>query len=346
MRKIISFFAGMLFVLTAMAQSFSINTDGSTANASAILDVKSTTKGMLVPRMSKTEKNAIASPATGLLIFQNAPDSVGFHYYDGLAWVWLEQFGNAGWKTTGNAGTDTAVNFIGTTDNMPLRFRQNNIKIAEWNRNKRNYFIGVGAGNSTGIANGQISIGDSTGPNFNGTTASGVLLGTFAGKNLTNGFNPVMIGLFAGESNTSGGGNVFVGTVAGRFNTIGAGNTYIGHFAAESGTTGGFNTAIGVNALFANIKGTLNTALGANADVGNDSLVNVTSIGAQSRVDTSNAMVLGSINGVNGATANVNVAIGTSKPKAALHVSRGSSGNNLTMPSSRISLFEDNVANY
>jgi hypothetical protein len=346
MKKIILFFAGIFFGATMMAQSFSINTDGSTANASAILDVKSTTKGMLIPRMSKTEKNAIISPATGLLVFQNTPDSIGFHYYDGVAWVWLEVLGNAGWKTTGNAGTDTAINFIGTTDNMPLHFRQNNIKIADWNRNKRSYFIGVGAGNDNSIANGQISIGDSTGTNFNGTTAAGVLIGTFAGKSLTNGFNPVMIGLRAGESNTTGGGNVFVGTVAGRFNTTGAGNTYVGHFAAVSGTIAANNTAIGLNALLTNIKGSLNTALGAAADVGDDSLVNVTSIGAQSLVDTSNAMVLGSINGINGATANVNVAIGTTKPKSALHVSRGSSGNNLTVSSNRISLFEDNASNY
>jgi hypothetical protein len=47
------------------AQSFAINTDGSSAHASALLDVKSTNKGLLVPRMSKAEKNAIAAPATG-----------------------------------------------------------------------------------------------------------------------------------------------------------------------------------------------------------------------------------------------------------------------------------------
>jgi len=346
MKKLISFFAGIFFVITGIAQSFSINTDGSTANASAILDVKSTTKGMLIPRMSKTERIAILSPAIGLLIFQNAPDSIGFHYYDGAGWIWLEAFGNAGWKTMGNAGTDTAMHFIGTTDNMPLWFKQNNIKIADWNRNKRSYFIGVGAGNNNSIANGQISIGDSTGPNFTGTTAPGVLIGTFAGKSLTNGFNPVMIGLRAGESNTSGNANVFVGTAAGRFNTTGGGNTYMGHTAAQAGTIGANNTAIGVSALLTNEKGSLNTALGAGADVGDDSLINVTSIGAQARVDTSNAMVLGSINGINGATANVNVAIGTTTPKAALHVSRGSSGNTLTISSNRISLFEDNVSNY
>ena len=74
----------VFFVITGKAQSVAINTDGSPPDHSAILDVKSTVKGVLIPRMCKTEKNAIVSPATGLLIFQNAPDSVGFYYYTAL----------------------------------------------------------------------------------------------------------------------------------------------------------------------------------------------------------------------------------------------------------------------
>ena len=83
MRKIIFIAALLLFARpqNIFSQSLSINTDGSTANASAMLDVKSTTKGLLIPRMTRTERNAIASPATGLMIFQNSPDSIGFYYY-------------------------------------------------------------------------------------------------------------------------------------------------------------------------------------------------------------------------------------------------------------------------
>ncbi len=127
-----------IFLLTAAfflsaqqvkAQSLAINTDGSTANTSALLDVKSTAKGMLIPRMSRTERNAIASPATGLLIFQNAPDSIGFYYYNGAGWTWMFANSNAdslAWKTGGNTGTLPANNFIGTTDNMPLVIKTNN----------------------------------------------------------------------------------------------------------------------------------------------------------------------------------------------------------------------------
>jgi len=69
--------------LSIFSQSLSINTDGSAAGASAMLDVKSTTKGLLIPRMSKTQRNAIAAPANGLIVYVNAPDTVGLCFYDG-----------------------------------------------------------------------------------------------------------------------------------------------------------------------------------------------------------------------------------------------------------------------
>ena len=121
-----------VFTKNTQAQSLAINSDGSTANASALLDVKSTNKGLLIPRMSKTERNGIATPATGLLVFQNAPDSIGFYYYDGSKWNWMAAInGNAdtlAWKTKGNTGINTISNFIGNTDNKSLRFRTDNIE--------------------------------------------------------------------------------------------------------------------------------------------------------------------------------------------------------------------------
>lgn len=56
-----------------------------TPAASSLLEINSTTKGVLLPRMTKTQREAIASPVEGLLIYQtnNQP---GFYYYDGSAW--------------------------------------------------------------------------------------------------------------------------------------------------------------------------------------------------------------------------------------------------------------------
>lgn len=58
----------------------------SSPSASALLDVTSTNKGILIPRMTASQKNAISSPTTGLLIFQtDAP--AGFYYYNGSSWT-------------------------------------------------------------------------------------------------------------------------------------------------------------------------------------------------------------------------------------------------------------------
>ena len=100
---------------TAASQSLSVNTTGNPAHASSILDVESTLKGMLVPRMDKTQKNAIASPANGLLVYQTGPDSIGFHYYDlpNTRWVFTNASGfsvdTTAWKITGNSNITAAT---------------------------------------------------------------------------------------------------------------------------------------------------------------------------------------------------------------------------------------------
>ncbi|MEA1873023.1 MAG: shufflon system plasmid conjugative transfer pilus tip adhesin PilV, partial [Bacteroidota bacterium] len=70
------------------AQGVAINTDGTDADGSSMLDVKSTSAGMLIPRMTIAQRNAIGTPATSLLIYQTDSDP-GYYYYDGSAWVRL-----------------------------------------------------------------------------------------------------------------------------------------------------------------------------------------------------------------------------------------------------------------
>lgn len=76
------------FTVNAFSQSVSINANAAVADTSAILDVSSTTKGLLVPRMTAVQKNAIVTPATGLLIYQT-DGSAGFYYYTGTSWLLL-----------------------------------------------------------------------------------------------------------------------------------------------------------------------------------------------------------------------------------------------------------------
>jgi hypothetical protein len=106
------------------------------------------------------------------------------------------------------------------------------------------------------------------------------------------------------------------------------------------------NTMLGA-AILSTSSAQLNTLIGYKTKSSGDAFVaNATALGALAQVDTSDALVLGCVDGVNTASSNTNVAIGTTKPKAALHVSRGDVGNTATMPSNRNLLIEDNATNY
>jgi hypothetical protein len=87
MRKIlvIMFF---FYSVVATAQSVAINNDGTTAAASAVLDLKSSTKGFLPPRMTIADRDAIASPASGLLIWCTDCGTTGaINIYNGTMWT-------------------------------------------------------------------------------------------------------------------------------------------------------------------------------------------------------------------------------------------------------------------
>ncbi len=120
MKKVVLLLFLNSFVL-GMAQ-VGVNSDASSPDASAMLDVKSTTKGLLIPRMSVADRDNIASPATGLIVY--VTDDNRFYYFDGTTWVQMQNSGKS-WLLNGNAGT-TGVEFLGTTDAQALIFKTNN----------------------------------------------------------------------------------------------------------------------------------------------------------------------------------------------------------------------------
>src|SRR3954447_14102451 len=68
------------------AQNLAINTDGSKANPNAIVDIKSTTKGLLIPRMA-TSQRLLIPQTNGLMVYDT--DTKSFWYSNGESWLTL-----------------------------------------------------------------------------------------------------------------------------------------------------------------------------------------------------------------------------------------------------------------
>ncbi|MDQ7916587.1 tail fiber domain-containing protein [Mesonia sp. MT50] len=311
-----------------------------------------------------------------------------------------ETTSNASWALDGNAAT--ATDFIGTTNNQTLRFKQNNIHAGFIN--SVNTALGrntlfeetTGSGNT---AFGELTLSENTTGNKNTATGDNVLRSNTTGDRNTAFGNEALLanstgndntasGVFALTSNTTGSENTAIGLSSLRSNTAGSNNTATGFEALKANTTGENNIAIGTNALLSNESGSANTASGAYAlgfntagqkntatggnallsnesgdrntasgysalgdnttgerntasgvgalgtnttgsyntmfgyaaDVDSDDLTNATAIGAQAIVAQDNSLVLGSISGLNNATANTKVGIGTTTPSERLHV--------------------------
>lgn len=109
----------LIIATNIFSQSVAINTDGSTADASAALDIKSTSKGMLIPRMTTAQRTAIASPANGLIVFDETTGT--FWYKNSSGWTELVNNNPDKWSTSPN-GTDIyrpSFNRVGINTNVP-----------------------------------------------------------------------------------------------------------------------------------------------------------------------------------------------------------------------------------
>jgi trimeric autotransporter adhesin len=116
----------LLFSNATYAQ-VAINTDGGQPNPSAMLEVKSNDKGILIPRMSQEARNSIASPATGLLIYQT--DIVpGFYYNfgDNAFPIWTPVGTLSEWSLSGNYLT--GLELFGSKNFLPVKIFTNNIE--------------------------------------------------------------------------------------------------------------------------------------------------------------------------------------------------------------------------
>jgi hypothetical protein len=131
-------YLGVLYFSVSAAQ-IGINTP--TPNTKAELDISSTNKGILIPRFTRVTPNPLVTPQiyafgtiptvganNGMLVYQTNTLSTnlpGF-YFNNFGWFPLRV--TNGWSLNGNTGINPTLNYVGTPDAFPLRFRTSNLE--------------------------------------------------------------------------------------------------------------------------------------------------------------------------------------------------------------------------
>ncbi len=273
-----------------------------------------------------------------------AKDSIFLEDAGGVYVVGLGTSSSGSTQRINDADNNTYVETEETTNDDVIRFGQGGVEyfnMAEGRLNIENtggsVFVGSSAGaNDDLTANNNTFVGFESGlTNTDGELNAG--LGYKSLANNTSGVKNVGVGYESLLVNNLGQKNVGIGYRTLRTNTSGEGNIAIGSEAMIANTTGDQNIAIGEGSMMnitsngsSNVAigyqsglglntGTDNTYLGTSASSTN-TISNGTAIGAKSYVGADNSLVLGAISGVNGATADVNVGIGTSTPSNKLEV--------------------------
>ena len=247
--------------VSSFAQKDNVGIGTSRPDQSAVLDLSSSNKGLLMPRMSLQQRAAIQSPAVGLVVYQTDFLS-GFYYYNGKDWNPVSSEGqnsvagtDGDWSLIGNDLTSTPTAFIGTTSNNPLVFKMAGQKSGYIDNTTGSTFFGYLAGN---VNTGANNLGF-------GSTAMALNQG---------GLGNIAIGSSALYSNVSGTYNVAIGYTA-LYNNIAGSNTGIGFAALNTNTAGTGNVAYGYQSLYSNNIGNYNTAVGSNSlysNTGNNNL--------------------------------------------------------------------------
>ncbi|HIB49386.1 MAG TPA: hypothetical protein EYO35_13885, partial [Flavobacteriaceae bacterium] len=104
----------LLFIVPVLA-SGQVGINTTNPHPSSILDMNSTTSGVLVPRMTAAEKLAITTPATGLLVYQT-DSPIGFFYYDGTSWVQISTGSSAMGEFQSISGLVQNTTAVGSDD--------------------------------------------------------------------------------------------------------------------------------------------------------------------------------------------------------------------------------------
>ncbi len=209
MRKLFFFLFG-IFVLVkfSFSQNVVVNSSGASGDASAGLDVDFTNKGLLVPRMTQAQRDALSSPATSLLIYQTNNTS-GYYFNSGTPGtpIWSRFLSTASsgtsWTLAGNATTTPGTDFIGTSDNQDLVFKTNNAEVA---RIQADGFVAIGTSSPQDFVHFMKNVNDATNLHITNTNAGSM---SSAGISIESDVNSGFFGVLStGYSESHLAGNV------------------------------------------------------------------------------------------------------------------------------------------
>ncbi len=142
---------GFIFLHIVVHAQVKIGDNSTTINSASLLELETTDKGFVLPRVSITSTSSSSPLAAGLLtgtVVYNTNNvttggsGTGVYYWDGSKWNFLANTTTSlnYWSLTGNTGTSASTNFIGTTDAVDFVVKTNN---AARMRIKSNGFVGI-----------------------------------------------------------------------------------------------------------------------------------------------------------------------------------------------------------
>ncbi len=318
------FFISSSFFFMEINAQVGINNDSSSPDASAILDIKSTDKGILIPRMTTVERQLI-TVSTGLLIYDTDLKSLVF--YDGINWLSIR-------SGIFDVDNNTYISVEPTPDADQIDFNiDGNLELymeRESNEarlifQRENIYIGKNTGDNTLIDNQNILIGSETGQNGQEIRET-IIIGDETAKNINSiSERDIIIGKYAGGGDASttvsgiSNSNILIGYEAGYNSTKGNYNIVMGNKAggnslSSTPTDYSYSVLLGYKAGSSKMDGVGSIALGLQAlSWGDDNYYDVaigTSSGQQIEGSATYNVTIGSFAGYNITSGQNNVAIG------------------------------------
>ncbi|WP_235293385.1 tail fiber domain-containing protein [Portibacter lacus] len=227
MRSFRLFIIILLLSLAGQVYSQNVGIGTSTPEPSAILEIKSTDKGLLIPRL---ETSAVNNPAEGLMIFQ--PSTSNFMYFNGSAWEAVggkvvDADGDTRIEAVENGFRDTIRIFVDGDEELNISRNFNgDLNVEPLFNSPGNTFYGWRAGRTNFGTNNTVFGNNALAKNTSGSLNTSI--GARALGNNTSGEQNVAIGFESLNTNTEGSNNVVIGLQSLIFNDLGSHNTAIG----------------------------------------------------------------------------------------------------------------------